>query len=77
MIIKTASIQFTSCKDALDQGQTTSGVYKLYVKDTVKKAYCDMDTNGGGWTVCLHKSRLKTLGDLHSIHLTLCSDVNA
>ncbi|XP_066304380.1 uncharacterized protein [Branchiostoma lanceolatum] len=32
-------------------GQTTSGVYTLDLSSSSVEAYCDMDSEGGGWTV--------------------------
>ncbi|XP_035659055.1 ficolin-1-like [Branchiostoma floridae] len=42
------------CKDILDNDETTpSGVYMVYPADNQGgfQVYCDMDTDGGGWTV--------------------------
>ncbi|XP_055942465.1 techylectin-like protein [Argiope bruennichi] len=44
------------CSEILAKGQTTSGVYKILLKSPFPinqpiDVFCDMDTEGGGWTV--------------------------
>ncbi|KAF8787959.1 Techylectin-5A like protein [Argiope bruennichi] len=44
------------CSEILAKGQTTSGVYKILLKGPFPinqpiDVFCDMDTEGGGWTV--------------------------
>ncbi|XP_064268220.1 angiopoietin-2 isoform X2 [Passer domesticus] len=52
-IAKEEQISFKDCAEAFKSGLTTSGIYTLTVSNTAqeKKAYCDMETGGGGWTV--------------------------
>merc|ERR1712179_625653 len=43
------------CKDILDGGQNTSGIYDVYPVQFQNtggiKVYCDMDDEEGGWTI--------------------------
>ena len=49
-----SSENINNCKDVLDDGNTASGVYAIYLVKSKKflRVWCDQETQGGGWLVC-------------------------
>ena len=42
---------YRDCQDAYSRGRRDSGVYTIRPSKQAFKAYCDMSTDNGGWTV--------------------------
>ncbi|KAK7930780.1 hypothetical protein WMY93_007175 [Mugilogobius chulae] len=52
-MMKDIPTTYTDCAAVFKSGNTQSGVYTLTLPDSTQevKAFCDMETDGGGWTV--------------------------
>uniref|UniRef100_A0AAR2L0P3 Fibrinogen C-terminal domain-containing protein n=1 Tax=Pygocentrus nattereri TaxID=42514 RepID=A0AAR2L0P3_PYGNA len=58
-------VQYRDCAAVFKSGNKESGVYTLTIPDTKEqiKAYCDMEAEGGGWTIV--QKRFNGLVDFH------------
>lgn len=71
-----ATLEFENCRDAKAAGETKSGVYELNVKGQKFKAYCDMTTAGGGWTLAMRTQKSGDSFNYMSPHWTTNTVMN-
>ncbi|XP_048414381.1 angiopoietin-2b [Stegostoma tigrinum] len=50
-------VTFKDCAEVYKSGFTTSGVYTLHIINATEtvRVFCDMEINGGGWTIFQHR----------------------
>jgi hypothetical protein len=74
--IVSASILASSCAGHLAAGATSSGVYTISAGGQSYDVYCDMTTNGGGWTLVMKGSATSSVFDFNSTHWVTTSTLN-
>ena len=65
-----------SCAAHKANGCTSDGVYSLRPSSTTYDAYCDMTTDGGGWTLVMMAANSGTTFEHDSAHWTSATTLN-
>ena len=61
----------TDCSVVAATGATKNGVYEVNGTG-IKDVYCDLETDGGGWTVCKYQYNNNNKLNLYTITIRPC-----